>query len=76
MPKIAKFTPYAQRKLYEELRDRYGGMMTRQQIGIETGHTNNRRWQAHFVEDLKSYGDGIRRYYRTADVAEKIVKAL
>lgn len=76
MPKIAKFTPYAQRKLYEELRDRYGGMMTRQQIGIETGHTNNRRWQARFVEDLKSYGDGIRRYYRTADVAEKIVKAL
>lgn len=76
MPRIAKVTPYEVQKWRKELTEKYGGMMTRQQIGIETGHTNNRRWQARFVEDLKSYGDGIRRYYRTADVAEKIVKAL
>ena len=76
MPRLKRFVSYEQQRWEDELRDRYGGMMTRQQIGVETGHANNRRWQAKFVEDLISYGDGIRRRYRVADVAEKLARVM
>lgn len=76
MPRIKEFVSYEQEQWEKELRSRYGGMMTRQQIGIETGHANNHRWQAAFVEDLRSYGDGIRRRYRVRDVAKKIASVM
>ena len=72
MPRIKPFISYEQQAWERELRARYGGMLTRRQIGIELGHRNNMRWQAAFVADLRSYGDGVRRYYKVADVAAKI----
>ena len=73
MPKIKRFVPAEQKAWEDELRDRYGGMMTRRQIGIELGHGNNYRWVNRFVEDLRAYGvtNGYPRY-KVSDVAEKI----
>lgn len=76
MPRVKKFVPYDQQVWEDELRQRYGGMMTKRQIGIELGHRNNYRWMDKFVADLRSYGDSVRRRYKTSDVAEKIYRTM
>ena len=53
---------------------RYGGLMTKQAIGREAGHVNNRRWQTEFVSDLPAYLDGKRLKYRSLDVALKLLE--
>lgn len=76
MPRIKKFIPYEQQLWEDELRERYGGMMTKRQIGLELGHGKNYRWMDKFVEDLRSYGDSVRRRYKVSDVAEKIYRTM
>lgn len=73
MPRTKKYIPAEQKAWEDELRERYGGMMTRRQIGIELGHGNNYRWLNRFTADLRAYGErnGYKRF-KVADVAEKI----
>lgn len=72
MPRLKKFIPYAQQEIADALYQRYGGMMTKRQIGIELGRKNNCRWQYAFVSDLRPYGDGSWKRYKVEDVAAKI----
>ena len=72
MPKTRRFIPFAQQELEDELRSRYGGMMTKRQIGLECGRVNNCRWQYRFVSDLRPYGEGSWKRYKVSDVAAKL----
>ena len=78
MPKLKRTVSLEQERWEKELRARYGGMMTKRQIGIELGHANNQRWSRKFVEDLRAYGsetDAFKRY-KVSDVAAKICATL
>lgn len=72
MPRVRAFgVPQEQRELEEELRKRYGGMMTTHEISIELGkaHYNTTR---SFMEGVPCRLVGKSKRYLSSDVAKRI----
>ena len=73
MPRVRLAVPAAQLELEDELRSRYGGMMTAAEVGRELGisdHTTYEKWLA----DVKFVRVNNRKRWRVADVAGKIYR--
>ena len=74
MPRVKKFKPLAQEELENELRERYGGMMTALDVGRELGLRHHSAYNAWLESVPATIVNGLKRY-RVAVVAEKIYKS-
>ena len=74
MPRVKKFKPLAQEELENELRDRYGGMMTALDVARELGLKHHSAYTAWLSDVPATIVNGLKRY-RVAVVAEKIYKS-
>lgn len=73
MPRQKKFKCYEQELLEEELRARYGGMMTAAAVGQELGLLHHKSYNA-WLADVPSVLVNGRSRWRVADIAEKIFR--
>lgn len=60
--------------LEEDIRSRYGGMLTLADVAREIGVTDRKAAQ-HFLRDVAAYEINGRKRYRVPDVARKILDA-
>ena len=73
MPRVKKFKPIAQEELENELRERYGGMMSALDVARELGLRHHSAYNAWLADVPATIVNGLKRY-RVAAVAEKIYK--
>ena len=71
MPKLKILTPPGQQLIEDELRARYGGMMTAKQVGTELGVKHHSSYETWLADVPHTLVNGHKRW-RVAHVAEKI----
>ena len=73
MPRVKYGIPPEQLELEEELRDRYGGMMTAAEVGRELGLSGPHHYND-WLRDVPAVMVNGRKRWRVARVAEKIYR--
>ena len=73
MPKVNWCVPQRQREIAEELRERYGGMMTASDVMRELG-LNHDAPTTRWLEGVPAVIVNNRKRYRVSDIASKIYR--
>lgn len=73
MPRTKVGIPWEQQELEEELRQRYGGYMTKPEIAQELGISIPTVYK--WVEGMEAFKVGRIRKYRVRDVAKRIYES-
>lgn len=75
MPKVKTLKPPLQQQIEDELRSRYGGMMSALDAARELGLKDHHSYEA-WLKDVPCVRVNNRRRWRCADIAAKIYKSM